>query len=156
MIEFLIFVAVALSLPALILGMLQLVAPQSPIHEGLLRRFSRFKLWQLMGLVIICGLFFAMMTARQPIVPFYLIVLLVLSLFLKIWRDEFVFLMGRNDSDFPGRHDKLVWVVALLVFAPAGVWFFRTYRLVHWPEPEGRLHPDVTSTSTTMPNPAPF
>ena len=109
-----------------------------------------------MGLVVICGLLFAMTTVGSPIFPFSLIVLIVLGLFLKVWRDEFVFLMGRNDDDFPGRHDKLVWVVVLLVFAPAGTWFFRSYRLAHWPEPEGRLQPETNSTGTTIPNPTPF
>jgi hypothetical protein len=156
MIEFLTFVAVALSLPALILGFVQLVAPQSPLHESMLRRFTRFKLSHLMGLVVICGLFFAMATVSSPIFPFSLIVLILAGLFLKVWRDEFVFLMGRNDSDFPGPHDKLVWVVVLLVFAPAGTWFFRSYRLAHWPEPEGQLQPEMNSTGSTIPNPTPF
>ena len=47
MMEFLIFVAVAFSLPALVLGLLQLVAPQSSLHEGVRRRLAQFKLWQL-------------------------------------------------------------------------------------------------------------
>jgi hypothetical protein len=155
MIEFMVFVAVALSLPVAVLGLLQIVAPQSPLHEGLLRRISRFKLWQLMGLVVICGLLFAMMTVHSPI-PFCLIVLIVSGLFLKVWRDEFVFLMGRNDDEFPGRHDKLVWVVALLVFAPVGTWFFRSYRLAHWPEPAGQLQPETNPTGTAIPNPTPL
>jgi len=40
MMEFLIFVAVAFSLPALVLGLLQLVAPQSSVHEGVHRRLA--------------------------------------------------------------------------------------------------------------------
>jgi len=155
MIEFLIFMAVSFSLPAMILGVLQLVAPQSLLHESVLRRLTRFKLWQLTGTVAICGLLFAVMTASSPI-PFLLLLLAVLGLFLKFWRDEFVFLMGRNDDDFPGRHDKLVWVVVLLVFAPAGTWFFRSYRLTHWPEPDGQLQPETNSTGTTIYNPTPF
>jgi hypothetical protein len=65
-----------------------------------------------------------------------LVSLLVLAWFLRNWRDEFVFLMGLGDGDFPGRHDKVTWVVMLTAFAPIGVWFFRAYRLAHWPEPE--------------------
>jgi hypothetical protein len=153
MIEFLVFVAVVLSLPALILGILQLVAPHSPLHEGLLRRLARFKLWQLMGAVVVCGLLFAMSVAGSPIIPFSLLILLVLSVFLRTWRDEFVFLMGRKADDFPGQHDKLVWALALLLFAPAGVWFFRSYRLAHWPQPESQLLPETNTTGTTFPNP---
>ena len=41
MMEFLIFVAVALSLPALVLGLLQLVAPQTSVHERVRRRLAQ-------------------------------------------------------------------------------------------------------------------
>ncbi|MGA7502146.1 MAG: hypothetical protein WBX00_36095 [Isosphaeraceae bacterium] len=44
MMEFLIFVAVAFSLPVLVLGLLQLVAPQSSLHEGVWRRLTPFKI----------------------------------------------------------------------------------------------------------------
>ena len=37
MMEFLIFVAVAFSLPVLVLGLLQFVASQSSLHEGVWR-----------------------------------------------------------------------------------------------------------------------
>jgi len=47
MMEFLIFVAVAFSRPVLVLGLLQIVAPQSSLHEGVRRRLAQFKLWQL-------------------------------------------------------------------------------------------------------------
>ncbi|MGZ3382373.1 MAG: hypothetical protein ACXVBB_19200 [Isosphaeraceae bacterium] len=44
MMEFLIFVAVAFSLPVLVLGLLlQLVAPQSSLHEGVRCRLAQFK-----------------------------------------------------------------------------------------------------------------
>jgi len=43
MMEFLIFVAVAFSLHVLVLGLLQLVAPQSSLHEGVRRRLAQFK-----------------------------------------------------------------------------------------------------------------
>ena len=43
--------------------------------------------------------------------------------------------MGLRDDDFPGRHDKLIWAFLLFAFAPIAVWFFRSYRLAHWPEP---------------------
>ena len=142
-------------LPAFILAATQLLGPQSAVREGVYRQFARFKLWQLMVLVVICGLLFAMMTVGSPIYPFSLIVMTVLGLFLKVWRDEFVFLMGRNNDDFPGQHDKLVWAVALLVFAPVGTWFFRSYRLIHWPESEDRLQPESNPTGMTIPDPTP-
>jgi len=32
--------------------------------------------------------------------------------------------MGLRDDDFPGRNDKLIWVLMLLVFAPVDPWLF--------------------------------
>jgi hypothetical protein len=136
MVDFLVFAAIALSLPALVLGLLQIVAPQSSIHDGVRRRLAQFKLWQLAAAVILCGLLFSMASVREPIVPFMLAILLALGLFFRTWRDEFLFLMALRDEDFPGRSDKLIWAVVLLVFAPVGLWVFRSYRLAHWPLPE--------------------
>ena len=62
--------------------------------------------------------------------------------FVRNWQKEFVFLMGLRDGDFPGRHDKLIWAVVLTAFAPVGVWFFRAYRLAHWPEPAPAIDPE--------------
>jgi len=151
MLEFLIFVAVALSLPALVLGILQLVAPGSPLHEGFARQLSRFKLWQVMAAVVVCGLLFAMISVPSPIFPFSLLVLIALGLFMKAWRDEFVFLMGRHDADFPGRHDKVMWILLMLVYAPAGVWFFRSYRQLHWPEPAPEPEPGPHPSGSAVP-----
>jgi len=61
---------------------------------------------------------------------------IVLPLFLRAWRREFLFLMALRDDDFPGRHDKVIWAVALLAFAPVALWVFRSYRLAHYPEPK--------------------
>jgi hypothetical protein len=93
MMEFLIFVAVAFSLPALVLGLLQLVAPQSSLHEGVRRRLTQFKLWQLVVAVILCGLLFSMTSVASPVLPFMLAILIVLGLYLRTWPDEFIFLM---------------------------------------------------------------
>jgi hypothetical protein len=150
MLEFLIFVAVVLSVPAVVLGFFQLVAPGSEIHESVMRRVARFKLWQVMAVVVVCGLLFAMTTVPSPIYPFTLILLIGLGLFFKAWRDEFVFLMGRHDAEFPGRHDKLMWVVLLLLYAPAGVWFFRSYRMIHWPEATQSPETELPASGSTF------
>jgi len=41
--------------------------------------------------------------------------------------------MLRRDDEFPGRFDKLAWIFALTILAPAGVWIFRSFRLARWP-----------------------
>ena len=142
MVEFLVAVALVIGLPAMLLGLLQLIVPQSTLHERVRHRISRYKLWQLMVAIAVLGLLFSMATVRAPILPFSLAVLIVLVLFVKAWRDEFVFLMGLGDGDLPGRHDKLMWAALLLVLAPVGVWFFRAYRLAHWPEPAPAIDPE--------------
>jgi hypothetical protein len=136
MFEFLLAVALVVGLPAMLLGLLQLIVPQSTLHERVRRRISQYKLWQLMIAVALLGLLFSMTTVQAPIVPLSLAVLIVLVLFVKAWRDEFILLMGLRDEDFPGRNDKMIWVLVLMFFAPVGTWFFRAYRLTHWPEPE--------------------
>jgi hypothetical protein len=71
--------------------------------------------------------------------------IVVVAFFLRAWRSEFLFLMGLRDDDFPGRYDKLIWSVVLTAFAPVGLWFFRSYHLAHWPEPEPK--PDHARTA---------
>ncbi len=58
----------------------------------------------------------------------------VLVWFVRNWCNEFVFLMGLRDDELPGRHDKAIWAVVLLLLAPVGVWLFRSFRMARWPE----------------------
>jgi hypothetical protein len=102
--------------------------------------------------VILCGLLFSMTSVRSPIVPFMLAILIVLGLYLRTWRDEFIFLMGLRDDDFPGCNDKLIWVLVLVVFAPVGPWLFRSYRLAHWPQPERLRDPQTVAVGATAPS----
>ena len=159
MIEFLSFAAVVVALPALLFGLLQLITPESSFRASVERRISgyRYKLWQLVVAVVLCALLFSIVAVREPIVPITLAGLLVLGLFLRAWQAEFIFLMGLRDDDFPGRHDKVIWVIMLLAFAPVGPWFFRSYRLAHWhpPAPAHESQPaEPLSTTTTAAQPA--
>jgi hypothetical protein len=54
-------------------------------------------------------------------------------MFCGMWVREFRLLMLRRDDEFPGRSDKLAWIFALTILAPAGVWMFRSFRLARWP-----------------------
>ncbi len=51
--------------------------------------------------------------------------------FVALWVREFVALMSRPDAAFPGRYDKLVWSVLLLVLPPVGLAAFWWYRRNH-------------------------
>jgi hypothetical protein len=128
--------ALVVGLFALLFGLGQVLSPAGlrRIFRGL--RPTQFNLWQMMtGVAVAALLLMIFEWGYERVLFFTLLSLFVLAWFLRNWRDEFVFLMGLRDDDLPGRHDKLMWAALLLVLAPVGVWFFRAYRLAHWPEP---------------------
>jgi hypothetical protein len=47
-------------------------------------------------------------------IAFYALPILMLALAV-LWIIQFVFLMSLQDAILPGRHDKILWVVAFLV-----------------------------------------
>jgi len=136
---------IGIILPAFVVGVLALlfglgrfVGAERLMGAGRRIRPSQFTMGQMMGAVAVAALvllFFASDPGPGRIFPLTLLALWVLAWFVRNWRNEFVSLMGLRDEDFPGRHDKLIWVGMLLALAPIGVWFFRAYRLTHWPEP---------------------
>jgi hypothetical protein len=62
-----------------------------------------------------------------------LFVLALIVIFVACWLHEFRTLMLLGDDAFPGRHDKLIWALLLIVLPPVGVWLFRSYREARWP-----------------------
>jgi hypothetical protein len=110
-------------------------------------RALRFNLWHLVAAVGLSALLFAALTAgpRQEGFLLFLVALVIMTLFFRTWRQEFLFLMGLRDDDFPGRYDKLIWIFMLTAMAPVGLWFFRSYHLSHWPEP--KTDPDHARTA---------
>jgi hypothetical protein len=117
----------------------------------LLAGFPRLKLRQVAGVVAVVAWVCALVAS--PMEGWLLLsatAVVVLLAFAAMWVHEFRALMLRRDDEFPGRHDKLVWAVALLLIAPAGVWLFRAYRKAQWPDPP-RPRP---ARSETAPDPA--
>lgn len=106
-------------------------------------RLRQFTIGQMMGAIVVAALLFHIAAARGPevMLSMALLVLGALIGFVGAWQREFVFLMGLRDADFPGRHDKVIWATLLLALAPIGVWFFRAYRLAHWPAPAPAIDP---------------
>ena len=45
-----------------------------------------------------------------------IILILLLLLYFFFWMWQFVQLMLLSDDDFPGRNDKVLWVVTFIVF----------------------------------------
>jgi hypothetical protein len=85
---------------------------------------------------------------------------LVLAWFARVWCHEVVFLMGLRDDDLPGRNDKLIWLIMLILVAPIGPWLFRSFRLAHWPTPapahesQTQTHAESPGTTTAAAQPA--
>jgi len=100
--------------------------------QGSFRRvgdwFRQAEGWQLALLAL-----FALVAL--PLLPAAVLVAVVAAvvLFGKAWVREFTYLMRLDDEAFPGRNDKLIWAVLLMVVPPVGVWLFHGYREVHWP-----------------------
>ena len=141
---FLVLSAMAVGTLALIFGLGQVVSLDGLRRIGRGLWPFRFTLWQMMIGVALAALVLMVFEWRyQRIMTFTLVSLLILAWFVRNWRNEFVFLMGLRDADFPGRNDKLIWAILLVAFAPMSVWFFRSYRLAHWPEPEPAEEPGL-------------
>jgi hypothetical protein len=103
---------------------------------------KRMRVWHVVAAVALTGLIYAAMAESHNPEPFlFLAALVVLGLFLRAWRSELVALMGLPDDAFPGRSDKLVWGLLLVVLPPLGLWAFRAYRRAHWAEPAAGVKP---------------
>jgi hypothetical protein len=115
----------------------------STLFEG----FPRLRINQVLGIIAVTAFSMAIAVAMGPdggiVVVFFIPVAAILIGFAGMWNKEFRLLMSRRADEFPGPSDKLAWIFVLTVMAPAGVWLFRSYRRVQWPEPakEARTHP---------------
>lgn len=56
-----------------------------------------------------------------------------------IWVREFSILMRAAEEEFPGRFDKPIWALAILLVPPVGVVAFWVFRRAHWAE--AKPHP---------------
>jgi hypothetical protein len=75
----------------------------------------------------------ALAVSSHPEPWVYLGIALIVGSLARAWCREFLNLMARRDPEFPGRHDKTVWVLALVFAPPLGIWAFRTFSEARWP-----------------------
>jgi hypothetical protein len=162
--EFLFFTLV---LPASLVGGLALLFRLSRIGSPeWVRRVAggprawRFNLWHMMLAVIATAVLLHAVSGpptEDRVLSLVVLCLGVLGWFVRSWCNEFVFLMSRRDEEFPGRNDKVIWAIALLVFAPVSVWLFRSFRLAQWPATKfvsvdySELQPGPEEEITTQP-----
>lgn len=59
-----------------------------------------------------------------------LVIILIAVALLVFWLSQMVALMKMKDDAFPGKHDKILWVAALLVASVAGALAFLFWRTV--------------------------
>jgi hypothetical protein len=149
--------------PALVFGYFGLLFGLAPVLSPERLRVIRrslwplqLNLWQMMCVVAVAAFLILVFEKQLEVsLAFFTVSILVLAWFVRAWSHEFVFLMGLRDDDFPGRHDKLIWAFLLFAFAPLAVWFFRSYRLAHWPEPvaqpDASAHPERAGQTVTQP-----
>ncbi len=161
--EFLFFTLV---MPAMVVGFFAVLFALSRLtsFDGISRiasdvRSWKFNLWHMMAVVFAAALLFTAFSGpprEGPVLAIVLLSLAVLAWFIRVWCDEFVFLMGLRDEDFPGRNDKLIWAVVLLILPVISVWLFRSYHMAHWPESKSVTHSELDPEpagrrSATMP-----
>jgi hypothetical protein len=152
------FLLIAIVVPAMVVGSFAVLFGLSRVVslDGINRLASnvrswRFNLWHMMAVMVVAALLLSAFSGPPSEGRAFSIVLLalgVLAWFIRVWCDEFVFLMGLRDDDFPGRNDKLIWATLLLLFAPISAWLFRSYHVAHWPEPKPAIHPGLDPEPT--------
>jgi hypothetical protein len=140
----------------LIFGLGQFLSPER-IRQAIRSLWPlQLNLWQLMTGVAVAAFVMLLLERGAAVVfTFFAVSLLILAWFARTWSHELIFLMGLRDDDLPGRHDKLIWAFLLFAFAPIAIWFFRSYRLAHWPEPATEssraLGPENAGTAVAHP-----
>jgi|GEM_PF-5616253 len=133
--EFFVIVALLIGSVALLLGLIQVASPA--LAQGKWPSQWHFSLRSWHMLLAAAILFCAAIIVRDQagLLLLFLAAFVLMAYYLVRWRQEFLFLMSLRDDQFPGRHDKILWTVVLIVLPPIGLWAFRSYHLAHWPEP---------------------
>ncbi|MDR3632603.1 MAG: hypothetical protein P4L84_02135 [Isosphaeraceae bacterium] len=133
----LLFVAIVPLLALALVRLLDGATARSTRREQFLGWLRQTKLWHMLVAVALSAFIFASVLGPGPgsNLPLNLALLVVLGLLIRAWRHEFLFLMSLRDDDLPGRHDKLIWAIALLFAPPFGIWLFQSYREARWAEP---------------------
>jgi hypothetical protein len=81
-------------------------------------RWSDWLAWVLIGFAIV-----VLLPAAMALLLGAVVVALVF-----FWVGEFVRLMRTSPGAFPGRNDRLVWIIVMVVLLPVGALAFWTYR----------------------------
>ena len=102
-------------------------------RSDILRRLGSVILWSSFVWAVLVMLLAAFTPADNIVRELAWLVLVgsIVALFLRAWIRELVFLMSLGDDAFPGRYDKPVWALMLLMIPPLGLIVFRRFRHAH-------------------------
>ena len=114
---------------------------------------NRLRPWHAAASIMLTGLLLLAIQWHEPEL-FLLAGLMVLALHVRAWRHEFTLLMALPDDALPGRNDKVVWIVLMVLLPPLGFYAFRSYRAAHLPGLDARWVAD-TAAPTVKPAPLP-
>lgn len=120
-------ITVALVVTALAI-VLATVVNRLPGTVSLDRALRRIPNWAL----VLAGCFVLFVGAtllfQTPWMGVFFLALIATVSFVRAWFRDFAYLMTQPDEAFPGRYDKLIWALLLVVLPPVGVLAFWSYR----------------------------
>jgi hypothetical protein len=104
-------------------------------HAPIARLLRQVRTWHLavLGLLVF---FMVGATAQYPEPAIVIGLLEAVVLFAWAWSRQFRYLMALGEDAFPGRFDKPIWALLMIVLPPLGLPTFWAYRRAHWPEPK--------------------
>jgi len=97
-------------------------------------RITRGDVWPFVVFGTIATLLMLGVVVIPILIPFVLLATIATGvvLFARAWARGFLTLMRLGDHAFPGRHDKWIWALLMILAPPVGVWMFGAYREAHW------------------------
>jgi len=104
------------------------IKAMAPVVGGWIRKLRGGE-WIALVLVIAATVYLLPLMFSLLYTLVILAVILALALF---WVGEFSRLMQTTETDFPGRHDRLIWIIVMVVLLPIGALAFWTFRRSHW------------------------
>ena len=103
------------------------------------RWLKKFQGWEWIGLILL-GVMIVSLLPTVLALFFYSLTLMVILALAFFWVSEFARLMRTTELDFPGRHDRWIWILVMIILLPLGAAAFWTFRHSHWAD-QNRFNP---------------
>jgi hypothetical protein len=99
--------------------------PSAARIDQTLRQVPSWAILLGIAFVVVMG---SILAFETPAPGLLLVALGTIVLLIVSWVRDFAYLMSQPDHAFPGRYDKLIWALLLIVLPPVGVVAFWSYR----------------------------